>query len=317
MAKLNLTANGTAQERILNYLEENASDVLVEKINNGTAIEKDGKQLVNKKTLNGFMQYANDEARKIAEKGARYACIDDPTVYGWAIHYFEEDNIEGTLYNEDGTEYKPAIKTTTPKKQTTTPIAVAKPKQPSNGQTSLFDLIDAQLANKDNDNKPIEEVKETECNTEEQEVEVNENVAKIEQQMKIQEFYLEYLEMQRANPNSIVITRLGDFYEVFDKNAITLSNELNLTITSRNVGLDERVPLVGFPYHVADVYINKIRSKHNIVVVEPENIRCLEQTTKTNDGNIVEIDTGEIVSENNPYIEKLSALLDCKIKFVR
>ena len=38
------------------------------------------------------MKYANDEARKQSEKGAQYACVDDTTVFGWAIHYFEEDN---------------------------------------------------------------------------------------------------------------------------------------------------------------------------------------------------------------------------------
>ncbi len=102
MAELNLTAKGTEQERILAYLQENASDVLTEKINNGTPFEKDGKTLINKKTLDGFIKFACDEARKQAEKGARSACIDDATVFGWAIHYFEEESIEGALYNEDG-----------------------------------------------------------------------------------------------------------------------------------------------------------------------------------------------------------------------
>ena len=51
MAELNLTAKGTEQERILAYLQENASDVLTEKINNGTPFEKDGKRLINKKRL--------------------------------------------------------------------------------------------------------------------------------------------------------------------------------------------------------------------------------------------------------------------------
>ena len=97
MRELNLTAEGTAQERILAYLQENVSEVLAEKINNGTPIEKDGKQLTSKKTLKGFMKYANDEAKKLSEKGATCACIEDKTVYGWSIHYFEEDSIEGTL----------------------------------------------------------------------------------------------------------------------------------------------------------------------------------------------------------------------------
>ena len=87
--ELNLTAQNKQEELILNYLQNNASETLADKINNGTSFEKDGKPLLNKKTLAGFMKYACDEARKLAEKGANSACIDVQTVYGWAIHYFE------------------------------------------------------------------------------------------------------------------------------------------------------------------------------------------------------------------------------------
>ena len=107
MPTINLTAKGRDQELILAYLTENASDVLADKINNGVPFEKDGKQLVNRKDLNGFMNFACDEAKKLAEKGARSAAVEDSVVYGWAIHYFEEDTIEGKLFNPDGTEYKP------------------------------------------------------------------------------------------------------------------------------------------------------------------------------------------------------------------
>lgn len=108
MIKLNLTPQNKQEELILTYLQNNASETLADKINNGTPFEKDGHPLLNKKTLSGFMKYACDEARKLAEKGANSACIDDVTVYGWAIHFFEEDSIEGTLYTIDGEEYKPA-----------------------------------------------------------------------------------------------------------------------------------------------------------------------------------------------------------------
>ena len=157
MKELNLVANTPPQQRIKEYLEQNASDVLAEKINNGAKVEKDGKTLINKKTLDGFMKYATSEARKLAEKGANYACIEDSVVFGWAIHYFEEDSIEETLYNEDGTEYskpKPAPKKTkeTPKPTPTdtetkpaeplpkpTPKKTKKNENPN--QFSLFDLM--------------------------------------------------------------------------------------------------------------------------------------------------------------------------------
>lgn len=96
MTKLNLEATSREQEIVKAYLEEDASETLAEKINNGTPIEKDGKQLINRKTLDGFMKYASCEARKLASKGANSACVEDKVVYGWAIHYFEEDSIEGT-----------------------------------------------------------------------------------------------------------------------------------------------------------------------------------------------------------------------------
>ncbi len=103
--KLNLDAKTNEERKVKAYLEANASEILAEKINNGVRIQKDGKTLLNRKTLAGFMKFACDEAKKQAEKGAHSACIDDAVVYGWAVHYFEEP-IEGTLYNEDGTEYK-------------------------------------------------------------------------------------------------------------------------------------------------------------------------------------------------------------------
>ena len=98
---LHLTATTTEEKVLLEYLEQNASEVLAEKINNGVPIVKDGKKLISKKTLAGFMKYATDEARKQAAKGATCACLHSDIVFGWAIHYFEEDSILGTLYNED------------------------------------------------------------------------------------------------------------------------------------------------------------------------------------------------------------------------
>lgn len=140
--KLNLEAKTKAQQLVKEYLENNASCDLAEKINNGVAIEKDGKMLTNKKTLDGFMKYATEEARKLAEKDANSACVENEVVFGWAIHYFEEDSIEGTLFNEDGTEYKKqssvAAKATTAK--------TIQPKPAEKPQISMFDI----LTNSDN-----------------------------------------------------------------------------------------------------------------------------------------------------------------------
>ena len=143
---LHLIATTTEEKVLKEYLEQNASEVLADKINNGVPVEKDGKKLISKKTLAGFMKYATDEARKQAAKGATSACLHSDIVFGWAIHYFEEDSILGTLYNEDGTEYKapkPAPKVTPKPSATAEAPAVPAPKpQPKAGQMSMFDLFD-------------------------------------------------------------------------------------------------------------------------------------------------------------------------------
>ena len=136
MIKLNLEAKNNEENRIKQHLQENVSNILADKINNGVQITKDNKQLINKKDLTGFMNYACAEARKLAENGARFACIEDSTVFGWAIHYFEEDSIEGKLYNLDGTENKPEIKS----KLTESPKET-KPMIKQNPQQNMFDLM--------------------------------------------------------------------------------------------------------------------------------------------------------------------------------
>ena len=141
MITLNLTAETEEEKLIKAYLEENASEILADKINNGVKIEKDGKTLINKKTLSGFMKFAASEAKKQAEKGATSACVRSDVVFGWAIHYFEEESIEGTLYNEDGTEYKPAPKVI-PKPITPPVVKEVKPPESKNVQQSMLDMFD-------------------------------------------------------------------------------------------------------------------------------------------------------------------------------
>ena len=164
MIKLNLETNKKEYEIIKEYLENNVSEELADKINNGIKIIKDNKTLINKKTLDTFMQYANEEARKLAQQGANYACIEDKTVFGWAIHYFEEDELVGKLYNEDGTEYKPEIKVITPSKPTT------KPKQ-ENKQPALFELMDLSI-NKD---EKVEKIEEKQIQNNESVIEIDGN----------------------------------------------------------------------------------------------------------------------------------------------
>ena len=142
--KLNLEAKTPAERKIKAYLEANASEMLADKINNGVHIQKNGKMLLNKKTLDGFMKFACDEAKKQAEKGASCACIDDDVVFGWAVHYFEEDSVEGTLYGEDGAEYRPGKVV----RQSPAP-SVSRPPKENAPQMSLFDMLDTGSASEE------------------------------------------------------------------------------------------------------------------------------------------------------------------------
>lgn len=106
---INLEAKTENEKIIFKYLDEHASFTLTEKINNS------------KKTLSQCWSYIVSEARKQAVNGC--ACIDDATVFGWAIHFFEEDSIEAKHY-----EAKATVKTTASAEKKTEPKAEKKPK---------------------------------------------------------------------------------------------------------------------------------------------------------------------------------------------
>lgn len=282
MIKLNLRTSCEEHEIIKNYLQENASDILADKINNGVRIEKDGKTLINKKDLDGFMSYAQNEARKIAEKGKNFKAVYHDVVFGWAVHYFEEDSIEGTLFNEDGTEHKKApVKTSA----TTKTKAVETPSTPKDSQFSLFDIISAEKS-----------ADSGICAVEEEKQAVNEVVKPEikETKPKGSFVYQKYTEIQNKYPDYTVAYRLGDFYEVFGENAKKLSEKLDLTLTGRECSIEERVPMIGFPYHASDIYFEKMLKFTPIVVIENESVTVKEQNETTN----IDIETGEVVRLN-------------------
>ena len=76
------------------------------------------------------------------------------------------------------------------------------------------------------------------------------------------------MRFQNQNPQAVIAYRLGDFFEIFGDNAIKVSNRLDLTLTGRDCGLNERVAMVGFPYHASDTYFRKIAKFSPLIVVE-------------------------------------------------
>ena len=71
----------------------------------------------------------------------------------------------------------------------------------------------------------------------------------------------QYLQMKSENKDCLLFFRLGDFYEMFFDDAKTASRELELTLTGRDCGLEERAPMCGVPYHAVDNYVEKLISK--------------------------------------------------------
>ena len=71
----------------------------------------------------------------------------------------------------------------------------------------------------------------------------------------------QYLRIKRQHSDAILLFRLGDFYETFDEDAKLLSSELDIVLTSREVGKGEKVPLAGIPYHALDGYLSRLVKK--------------------------------------------------------
>lgn len=312
MIELNLKVEIKEQELIKAYLQENVSEVLAEKINNGAKIIKENKTLINKKDLNGFMKYANDEARKLAEKGTNCACVEDKTVYGWAIHYFEEDTIEGTLYNEDGTEYKPVAK-----KVETKPAPKVEVKKPEKQQATLFDFFDKPTETKEENEEPdelFEEEKEPPIKTisgEEKQLLndiFDDEFEEPKQESKVKDFYKFYHEQELTYPDIIVLTKLGDFYEAYNENAKRIAEILDLTLTSQDVGLEERITLSGFPIHIKDKYLEKLRKQYTVLIIEDDELKFYDQIEEK------PLLQSKIQTFDKEYAIILSSLLDGKLE---
>ena len=117
-----------------------------------------------------------------------------------------------------------------------------------------------------------------------------------------------YMETKEAYSDCILFYRLGDFYEMFFDDALTASRELELTLTGKNCGLDERAPMCGVPFHSAQVYINKLVSRGYKVAIceqveDPKEAKGLvkrEVTRIATPGT--NIDMESLNEDNNNYI---------------
>ncbi|HBF00997.1 MAG TPA: DNA mismatch repair protein MutS, partial [Dehalococcoidia bacterium] len=79
----------------------------------------------------------------------------------------------------------------------------------------------------------------------------------------------QYLDIKSNHPNDILLFRMGDFYETFDDDAKVMAKDLEIALTSREMGKGEKVPLAGIPYHSLNGYLSKLVSKgHRIAICE-------------------------------------------------
>ena len=119
---------------------------------------------------------------------------------------------------------------------------------------------------------------------------------------KVTPMMRQYLEIKNANPDVIIFFRLGDFYEMFFEDAVLASRELELTLTGKNAGLSERIPMCGVPHHAANMYIEKLTEKgYKVGICEQmEDPRSVKGIVKRDLTQIVSIGT---VIDNNALIE--------------
>src|SRR4030066_834617 len=79
----------------------------------------------------------------------------------------------------------------------------------------------------------------------------------------------QYYKIKEQNPDTILLFRVGDFFETFDEDAKTASKVLGITLTKRSNGAAEDVPLAGFPFHAIDTYLPKlVRAGYRVAVCE-------------------------------------------------
>jgi N12 class adenine-specific DNA methylase len=102
---------------------------------------------------------------------------------------------------------------------------------------------------------------------------------KIEQ--KNEPLLQQYREMKKKHPDAILMFRVGDFYEIFGKDAVIASEILGLTLTRRQSGIDSRIELAGFPHHALDVYLPKlVRAGKRVAICEQLEDPKLKKTTE-------------------------------------
>ncbi len=123
-----------------------------------------------------------------------------------------------------------------------------------------------------------------------------------------------YVELKDKYEDTIILYRLGDFYEMFFEDAEEVAHALELTLTGKNAGLDEKVPMCGIPHHAAEVYIDKLIKKgYKVAICEQlEDPKTAKGIVKR---DIVEVISSGTVINTNSLNEKENNYIGCLYDF--
>ena len=120
---------------------------------------------------------------------------------------------------------------------------------------------------------------------------------------KVSPMMKHYISMKNEYKDCLLFYRLGDFYEMFFEDALTASRELEITLTGRDCGLDERAPMCGVPFHAAEAYISKLINKGYKVAI-CEQLEDPAQAKGIVKRDVIRIVTPGTVMESNMLNEK-------------
>ena len=112
----------------------------------------------------------------------------------------------------------------------------------------------------------------------------------------------QYAEMKEKYSDCVVFFRLGDFYEMFFEDAIQVSRELELTLTSKECGLEERAPMCGVPYHSVELYLKRLVDRGYKIAI------CEQLTDPALSKGLVERDVVRIVTPGTAFFGKNSSV---------
>lgn len=123
----------------------------------------------------------------------------------------------------------------------------------------------------------------------------------------------QYMEIKNENKDSILFYRIGDFYEMFFDDALIASKELEITLTGRDCGLEERAPMCGVPFHAAETYISRLVSKgYKVAICEQlEDPKTAKGIVKR---GVIRIVTPGTVIDSNMLEERKNNYIMCIYK---